>query len=473
MPHEFGHLPVTESHKSNNNIIAIVCYWLSKLYCLLKLLLLWLPTQPTYKNSAFRSLVKKQSSYFGSALGALSGTSTVQLTITVTPSSEIRFIPSVQIRHVPLAFWCVFLLDTAPVMMAEADRRQNMDRMKELMTFNKKSMYVLKALIGPMILTSALVTASGMSSNFTGMCGAEMAAEYARAGGWACGIPVQLDPVLAGDANELSRDMALAFSPHSVVVDNILEFFEIAYWSHSWPWEAKWNMLLQSPLKSRVWDYRRNAYAEVPAFDVDFSGSPCVDFSSANAFCREVRNGRFNHCFLGWAAFHLRHQTKVMLHENVPNFDSEWAILLLGTWYFVCILEVKPGAAGFNMTSRKRQVLVFVLKSACVVTHDISQVWEAVSSSLATGLTLSVLNLAPLEEVRREELEACCEQEVLPRMSTDLSYCLHVTLRKYIRTFDWKYFLWSGGQLPHQDANIAYNLQDNPQNRLTWSLWES
>ena len=137
-------------------------------------------------------------------------------------------------------------------MMAEADRRQNMDRMKELMTFNKKSMYVLKALIGPMILTSALVTASGMSSNFTGMCGAEMAAEYARAGGWACGIPVQLDPVLAGDANELSRDMALAFSPHSVVVDNILEFFEIAYWAHSWPWEAKWNMLLQSPLKSRV-----------------------------------------------------------------------------------------------------------------------------------------------------------------------------------------------------------------------------
>ncbi len=362
-----------------------------------------------------------------------------------------------------------------PQQQHEAQRLQNIEKMKFLKQWNHRLLIVLLHLMGYAAVTrSALATAETMSTMFTGLGAAEHACEFLRAGGTHpdINLPIKLVPILACDANELSQQLASARPPvagvNPVVVGNMMEFFAVPFWRHDWRWQEKFAMLLNAPMNMHVLDIRTNRQVRVPSALVDFSGSPCVDHSTSNAHCRGGSAGRHNHLFLAWSVYHIRQGTAIIFHENVGGFDCDWAIAVLGAWYVLQVILVHPEHAGYNMVNRPRQVIVGVRKGVAQITRDMQAVYDVASSALATNLTISTMYIADAMEVMQEEIEESTARCIVPRFRGDLSYCLHATMRKYISRFDYQY--WQGFcRLPHTDVDLIYNLQDNPSARLTWS----
>ena len=324
---------------------------------------------------------------------------------------------------------------------------------------------------GDVVNNSALVTARGMSTMFTGMGSAEMAVEHLRAAAVDVGLPMQVSPTFALDINPLTRSfMAARYGVEHPVFADIMNLFMIPFWNDDWPWQHKFKMLLfHCPIRDTWFDEDTRQYVPIPHSDVDTSGSPCVDYSTANSHTRDGRNGKYNQLFLAWASWHIRKETRVLFHENVANFDIEFALLVLGGFYICYVLYVEPAHAGFGHVARSRSIIVAFHRKRCKVVANVHDVYKAVSTMLqASEATVEDLFLAQSDEIVNEEVEQCIYRERVPLQSSNLTYTLHTTLQKYVRVFD--FYFWSQhGTLPSLVPWLLYHLQDNPHNHLTWS----
>ena len=104
-------------------------------------------------------------------------------------------------------------------------------------------------------------------------------------------------------------------------------------------------------------------HCQIPAADMDVTGTPCQDFSGCGN--GQADQGPQMAIFLLWCHIILSRQTAILVHENVPEF---WEALLhqhLGQcyWIYSCVMDC--GEVGFRLMSRKRRYTIMYYKTKC------------------------------------------------------------------------------------------------------------
>lgn len=86
--------------------------------------------------------------------------------------------------------------------------------------------------------------------------------------------------------------------------------------------------------------------------DIDTSGSPCQDWSSAGH--RRGLHGPSGPLLLAWIRWHRSQQTALIVHENVVGFDVSIFVRYLGDMYHVTSTVADPADVGWECCRRPR-----------------------------------------------------------------------------------------------------------------------
>lgn len=100
-----------------------------------------------------------------------------------------------------------------------------------------------------------------------------------------------------------------------------------------------------------------------PETDLSLSGSPCVAWSSDGK--KKGRQDPSILCIVAWCVWHKHQRTKVLIHENVVNFDEQILYELMGSMYSIYRLNVHPSDCGFWFIRRARVYHILVRSASC------------------------------------------------------------------------------------------------------------
>ena len=203
--------------------------------------------------------------------------------------------------------------------------------------------------------------------------------------------------------------------------------------------------------------------------DTDQSGSPCQDWSAAGE--QKGINGKHLVCFLTYARIHTWWGTPLVIHENVPQFMIQLAIVHL-PGHTVYNFEITPADVGFSHVARTRQYLVCVQNQKCQLKHDIYVMWGHVKEALRNSIRPHEGVFATSAEVYAEEAELSQVRRIEKRPNAqrpNQTYLLSAAEQSYVRHLNTEYFIRTK-QRAEADPDLVYNLSDNPQNRTSWSF---
>ena len=287
-------------------------------------------------------------------------------------------------------------------------------------------------------------------------------------------IPMQYIHMCDNDPRSHSFNLgkqipAGAFWPHCF--SNILAFTEASHVGsqNNRSNEAKANAVWESKIATRAWCIRHGAMCPLQGPHFDQSGSPCWDWS---------RDG--NHAglegdtvvlFVTFGKFHTWWGTWVVLHENVTGFML-WLARTFLPDHIIHDFEVTPKHAGFPMVSRARQYLICHHRFKVDLHYDPYKLLKQVSASLATECTVRDVIFSSPATVRIAEIDVCKTRKIALRPFTlpqDLDYTLTEAEKEHVRNLDLMYFSRTGLRAD-QNPNLCYNLTDNPEQRVTWSI---
>jgi hypothetical protein len=123
---------------------------------------------------------------------------------------------------------------------------------------------------------SALCTATGLTTFFSGIGTAELGLDIACVAFASYGIAIGLKGLSCCDMDERCR-ASLMLNTKGLVFGDILSFFDLLEWDPNWDYFTKWSILRGAPMHRTSKCYRADAEAPLPKGDVDISGSPCED----------------------------------------------------------------------------------------------------------------------------------------------------------------------------------------------------
>ena len=134
----------------------------------------------------------------------------------------------------------------------------------------------------------------------------------------AAGLPFHLSMVFACELSAGCREV-LQDLPVAHIFGDIMSLLSVREYNPDWDFQRKAGAIMGAAAFVTGWCYSRQAYCQYGTCDVDTSGSPCQDWSSAGLGMGV--DGKRIHVFLAWARLHLIWETCVIIHENVTNFD--------------------------------------------------------------------------------------------------------------------------------------------------------
>ena len=160
--------------------------------------------------------------------------------------------------------------------------------------------------------------------------------------------------------------------------------------------------------------------------DLDISGSPCNSWSREGL--RMCHNSPWIAATLAWCAWLVAAQIPLAIHENVVGFDMSVLQEMIGHLYDLHPLQVQPSDVGIGWIRRSRLYVVCVLRSALVVSHDITQLYSQVCRAIGarSNGTIADLIRASKDELLVEEnlVRQARKMALVPRPSKDWTYLL-------------------------------------------------
>ena len=227
---------------------------------------------------------------------------------------------------------------------------------------------------------------ASLSSAFSGIGALEVAVSCINAaladadiGGW-------LVTVKACDVKKTCRQILARRSPKAHVAGDILHYFIL-------PPRASSKVLLNTSYKEKKAILAESSIgqscpccgqARQPLADLDFSGSPCVAWSSAGL--RRCREDNTIVCALAWGYLHLKRGTKVLIHESVPGFDVTVLTEVLEENYNFHQISASPEQVGFPFVARSRLYHVMVRKDV-QLRRNIEEVYKSLSAAACRALS--------------------------------------------------------------------------------------
>ncbi len=214
---------------------------------------------------------------------------------------------------------------------------------------------------------------------------------------------------------------------------------------------------------------RHSALCPLQGPDADGSGSPCWDWSACGKLGR--LDGKTVVTFATWARFHVWWGTKMLMHENVPGFFVWFARWHLRT-FSVCQFDVSPADSGFPLIERARQYLICVNRTTAEIRSDPYVLFDYVKQQLASQLMPKDAVFAEPAEIRAEEIKICQvrgKEVSIHSLPPDLYYTLSLAEQRYVHHLNTMYMVRTGRR-PELDKDLVYNLVDNPENRVSWSV---
>jgi hypothetical protein len=167
---------------------------------------------------------------------------------------------------------------------------------------------------------SALGRATAMSTFCSGMVTPASALSVLLDAFGKEGIREPLRCVSVCDCMDASRKFLLRSLPGTHVFGDMWGLVDVREWDDDWCYFDKWRAISSAPVMPSMYCYRCEAFCEVPASQVDCTGTPCQDFSRAG-----LMRGIEGHRIFVWLIYvrvHKHRQTPILLHENVPGFPE-------------------------------------------------------------------------------------------------------------------------------------------------------
>ena len=198
-----------------------------------------------------------------------------------------------------------------------------------------------------------------------------------------------------------------------------------------------------------------------PTFDV--SGSPCQPWSG-----RGHRQGKESPdivLFLVWCKL-IRHvRPYVVVHENVPGFDSSLLEHCLGDRFDIVTLHTSPKHCGFTLLNRTRVYSTLMLRGETELVRPLQHAYAYVSQVLA-------------RTIEKMDISWCCVATSDCLLTTENARRHRGGLSPVLEpSGDWSYFLTAKQQayLDHylssrrtnNDASFVCDLSQNPKHRRT------
>ena len=127
-----------------------------------------------------------------------------------------------------------------------------------------------------------------------------------------------------------------------------------------WTLWQKISRILTMPALPVMWCERHQEYCVFRTCDIDISGFPCVDYSPSGGQ-RGIEGSTFP-VLLALISWHRQRRTRIVLLENVPEFNIEILKSLASDLYEILPFFVEPSDAGCEYLSRMRVFILMYLR---------------------------------------------------------------------------------------------------------------
>ena len=217
---------------------------------------------------------------------------------------------------------------------------------------------------------------------------------------------------------------------------------------------------------------KHNQFCQVPSYSLEFTGTPCQDYSRIGARDGLFTGQRFP-VFWCWAYTMLSTQPAVVIHENVVGFPENVLRTLFSNYYSIHSLSVDCSHQGFDFVSRPRLYIVMfhrvktVLLRCPVKTY--SFICSAVRHANIACSSISACFLADVQELAEEIAELAHERRVPLEAALTNFYLLLSTGEKERLSGYIDQYLMEFRSHPSFDSDCIFNLSDNPHARRSWS----
>ena len=250
--------------------------------------------------------------------------------------------------------------------------------------------YLVRHIGAQALRDSALCSARRASSFFSGLGTSELAWFVVGLALLRFGLEASLTCISACENSACCRGALLRHTGGCVFGD-IMDFIATSALDPSDDFDRKFRIIMGAAVRRAAWCYRCGAQCRLIPSDIDSSGSPCQDFSTAGL--QQGRNGPRSHILLAWLRIHLVLETAIIVLENVPTFDLELLQLVMGTLYVVIAVVCGPEHVGFRFSKRRRMYCAMVHKTKVTILFDIVAVFQGACLYLQqNGVTLRLHN---------------------------------------------------------------------------------
>ena len=261
---------------------------------------------------------------------------------------------------------------------------------------------------------SHLCQAEVASSFFSGIGTAELAWQVVGLALLAAGMPFKLRMVFACEISAGCREV-LRDLPVAHIFGDIVSLLSVGTLNLDWDFQRKTQVMMSATAFVTGWCYKCGKYCPYFTSDIDTSGSPCQDWSSAGLGLGV--EGKRIHLFLAWVRLHLIWETSVIIHENVTNFDIALLQYFMGSMYHIFCVDCGPEDVGFPWCRRLRRYVALVHKGKMRVLHNPEILFRRVCFHLQHLASVEDLFHADHEEVQAEVLSLARDRRMTVFMS--------------------------------------------------------
>ena len=308
---------------------------------------------------------------------------------------------------------------------------------------------------------------------------AEIAWKAVGAALLARGMPFTLAFTFSCDVDEMCHDVLRAYGSGHIFGD-IIAMLGIREFDTSWTFARKCRSILAAPARNVAWCFKCGGHCHVAMGDIDTSGSPCQDWSSAGR--GEQHHGKRIHCLLAWMRLHLIAQTAVLIHENVIGFNIDLLFKFMGHMYYIFSVEAGPEDVGWSCCKRPRVYIALLHRAKTRLLADPVMIFHAVCQHLRARAPLRIRDclIAAEQEIRYEELNLAALRSGVAAASLRSRWAVPARLGRlaYVlsqgevdRCHEYaRLYFYRTGLAATSDVDLVCNLGDNPAGGwLTWS----
>ena len=322
---------------------------------------------------------------------------------------------------------------------------------------------------------STLCTATATTSFFSGIGTSELAWKAIAAALAQFGVHCCLRQTFACEHDPVCQVLLLAHTSGHIFAD-LLDMMSAPGLIGCSSFEQKHAATRSAAVRLSAWCCRHGARCPVSGGDIDTSGSPCQDWSTAGL--RRGSEGERVHLLLLWMRWHRVMETPIIIHENVKGFDLKMLTTFLGDLYVAWHVEVGPEHVGWPCCKRPRLYVALLHRRKVRLHCDPVHLFWLVSSKLPASLRVRDCLIASAAEIQYEigkrsrpsaaavrgmRLAAAAPRQLIPE--SQLTSYERVRSLNYASLWRHRY-----GTEAHTERDLIFNLGDNPCGGwLTWS----